>query len=88
MTAAPRLATATTVANERTGTPMAADAVPLGAIPVGFLRNQLVFCSLICPSIAQLVTTVPLGAAQAPIAFVGALQSGSLLRASVRPRNR
>jgi hypothetical protein len=60
---------------------LAADAVPLGAIPLGFLRNQLVFCSLICPSIVQLVTTVPLGAAQAPIAFAGALQSGSLLRA-------
>jgi hypothetical protein len=64
----------------RAGAPAAA-AVPLGAIPAAFIRNQLVFCGLICPSIVQLVATVPLGAAQAPVAFVGGLQSGSLLRA-------
>ena len=60
---------------------LAADSVPLGAIPAAFIRNQLTFCGLICPSIVQLATTVPIGAAEAPLAFVGALQSGSLLRA-------
>jgi len=60
---------------------LAADSVPIGAIPVAFVRNQLLFCSLICPSVIQLVTTVPVGVAQAPVAFVGALQTGSILRA-------
>jgi len=60
---------------------LAADSVPLGAIPAAFLRNQLTFCGLICPSIVQLVTTVPIGAAEAPLSFLGALPSGSLLKA-------
>jgi hypothetical protein len=60
---------------------LVADSVPLGAIPAAFLRNQLTFCELICPSIVQLVTTVPLGVVEAPGSFVEALQSGSLLQA-------
>jgi hypothetical protein len=60
---------------------LAADSVPLGAIPAAFLRNQLTFCGLICPSIVQLVTTVPIGVAEAPVSFLGALSSGSLLKA-------
>jgi hypothetical protein len=60
---------------------LAADSVPLGAIPAAFLRNQLTFCGLICPSIVQLVTTVPIGVAEAPVSFLGALPSGSLLEA-------
>jgi hypothetical protein len=60
---------------------LAADSVPLGAIPAAFLRNQLTFCGLICPSIVQLVTTVPIGAAEAPLNFLGTLPSGSLLKA-------
>jgi hypothetical protein len=60
---------------------LAADSTPLGAIPAAFIRNQLTFCGLICPSIVQLATTAPIGAAEAPLAFVGGLQSGSLLRA-------
>ena len=60
---------------------LAAASVPLGAIPAAFLRNQLTFCELICPSIVQLVVTVPIGAAESPVAFVEALQSGSLLKA-------
>jgi hypothetical protein len=60
---------------------LAAASVPLGAIPAAFLRNQLTFCGLICPSIVQLVTTVPIGVAEAPVSFIGALQSGSLLQA-------
>jgi hypothetical protein len=64
----------------RAAAPSAA-AVPVGAIPAAFIRNQLTFCGLICPSIVQLVTTVPVGVAQAPVAFVGGLQTGSLLRA-------
>jgi hypothetical protein len=60
---------------------LAAASEPLGAIPLAFLNNQLTFCGLICPSIVQLVTTVPLGVAEAPLSFVDALQSGSLLKA-------
>jgi hypothetical protein len=60
---------------------LAAATVPIGAIPAAFIRNQLTFCSLICPSVVQLATTVPVGAAQAPLAFVDGLQSGSLLAA-------
>ena len=60
---------------------LAAASVPLGAIPAAFLRNQATFCQLICPSIGQLVTTVPLGAVEAPVSFLTALQSGSLLQA-------
>jgi hypothetical protein len=60
---------------------LAAAAIPVGAIPAAFLRNQLTFCGLICPSIAQLVTAVPIGAVESPLAFVAALQSGSLLKA-------
>lgn len=60
---------------------LSAASVPLGAIPIAFVRNQLVFCSLICPSIVQLATTVPVGVAEAPFAFLGGLSSGSLLKA-------
>jgi hypothetical protein len=60
---------------------LAADPVPIGAIPLAFLNNQLTFCGLICPSIAQLLVTVPLGVLSAPVAFIGGLQSGSLLKA-------
>jgi hypothetical protein len=60
---------------------LAADSVPLGALPAAFLRNQLTFCGLICPSIVQLATTVPIGAAMAPLSFAEGLQTGSLLKA-------
>lgn len=77
VTPPPSVSAATQSADVR----LAADSVPLGAIPAAFIRNQLTFCGLICPSIVQLATTVPVGAAEAPLAFVGGLQSGSLLRA-------
>jgi hypothetical protein len=60
---------------------LAADSVPLGAIPAAFLRNQLTFCGLICPSIVALVTTVPIGVAEAPVSFLATRPSGSLLKA-------
>ncbi|WP_144418173.1 hypothetical protein [Mycobacterium sp. EPa45] len=53
-------------------------AAPIGAIPLAFLRNQLTFCSLICPFIAQGAVTVPLGVAEAPAVFVQSLlQTGN-----------
>jgi hypothetical protein len=54
-------------------------AAPIGAIPLAFLRNQLTFCSLICPFIVQGAVTVPIGVAEAPAVFLQTLlQSGNL----------
>ncbi|WP_179475573.1 hypothetical protein [Mycolicibacterium vinylchloridicum] len=54
-------------------------ATPIGALPLAFLRNQLTFCSLICPFIAQGAVTVPIGVAQAPGTFLQTLlQTGDL----------
>jgi hypothetical protein len=47
----------------------------LGAIPLAFIRNQIQYCSLICPFAVQLATTVPIAAAQTPVTFLGALAS-------------
>lgn len=48
-------------------------AAPIGAIPLAFLRNQLTFCSLICPFIVQGAVTVPIGVAEAPAVFLQTL---------------
>ncbi|WP_133693308.1 hypothetical protein [Mycobacterium sp. BK086] len=54
-------------------------AAPIGAIPLAFLRNQLTFCSLICPFIVQGAVTVPIGVAEAPGTFLQTLfQTGNL----------
>jgi hypothetical protein len=55
---------------------------PLGSIPLAFIRNQLQYCSLICPFAVQGAITVPLAALEAPGAFLGSLAStGSPLQA-------
>ena len=60
---------------------------PLGAIPLAFIRNQIQYCSLICPFAVQLATTVPIAAAQTPVTFVDALASTrSPLKAIVAAR--
>jgi len=54
-------------------------AAPIGALPLAFLRNQLAFCSLICPFIVQGAVTVPIGIAEAPAVFVHTLlQTGNV----------
>jgi hypothetical protein len=54
-------------------------AAPIGAIPLAFLRNQVTFCSLICPFIVQGAVTVPLGVLGAPGTFLQTLlQTGNL----------
>lgn len=54
-------------------------AAPIGAIPLAFLRNQLTFCSLICPFVVQGAVTVPIGVAEAPGTFLQTLfQTGNL----------
>ncbi|OBF30979.1 hypothetical protein A5724_23310 [Mycobacterium sp. ACS1612] len=60
----------------------AATAPALGSIPLAFIGNQLHYCSLICPFAVQGAVTVPLGALEAPAAFLGSLAStGSPLQA-------
>ncbi|WP_421876644.1 hypothetical protein [Mycolicibacterium wolinskyi] len=55
---------------------------PLGAIPLAFLRNQVLYCSVICPFVVQGAITVPLAAVQTPATFLDALAAtGSLPRA-------
>jgi hypothetical protein len=54
-------------------------AAPIGAIPLAFLRNQLTFCSLICPFIVQGAVTVPIGVAEAPAVFLQTLLQSSNL---------
>ncbi|KWX24209.1 hypothetical protein AFM11_09420 [Mycolicibacterium wolinskyi] len=55
---------------------------PLGAIPLAFLRNQVLYCSVICPFVVQGAITVPLAAVQTPVTFLDALAAtGSLPRA-------
>ena len=55
---------------------------PPGAIPQAFVRNQVAYCSLICPHALQLVTTVPIAVAQTPVTFLDSLvATGSPLKA-------
>lgn len=55
---------------------------PLGALPLAFLRNQVLYCSVICPFVVQGAITVPLAAVQTPATFLDALAAtGSLPRA-------
>jgi len=58
-------------------------AAPLGAIPLAFLRNQLTFCSLICPFIVQGAVTVPIGVVEAPGTFLQTLLQTSNLAGSL-----
>ncbi|HEY9314055.1 hypothetical protein [Williamsia sp.] len=43
-----------------------------GEIPATIIRNQFLYCSIICPYLVQGVTTVPLAAIQSPGVFVSA----------------
>ena len=60
---------------------LAAAAVPPGGLVTSFLRNQLIYCSIICPFFVQGAVTVPTATLQIPGTFVTALQSGDLLKA-------
>ena len=60
---------------------LAADPVPIGGLVTSFVGNQLIYCSIICPDIVKLVTTVPPGAIAAPVVFVTTLASGNALKA-------
>ena len=60
---------------------LAASPAP-GALLDRFLLNQLQNCAAICPFIVQGLVTVPIGAVEAPAAFVGTVAlTGNLLQA-------
>ena len=65
--------------NAFVATAVASAAPPPGGIPVRVLRNQLEYCSLICPYVVQGAVTVPVGIGTAPVAFVGTLLSSTSL---------
>ena len=55
--------------------------VPPGGLITGFLRNQQIYCSIICPLLAQTGSTAVTTTLQAPGAFLAALPADGLLRA-------
>jgi hypothetical protein len=77
LTPAPQALSAPTVTREI----RLAAAVPPGGLITSFLGNQVLYCSLICPSLVQGVVSVPINVLQTPLTFVTALQSGDLLKA-------
>jgi hypothetical protein len=60
---------------------LAADSVPIGGLLTSFLGNQGIYCSLICPLLAETAVTHVVQTLQAPGTFLAALQSGNLLKA-------
>jgi hypothetical protein len=60
---------------------LAATEVPPGGLLTSFLRNQVTYCSAICGPLINTGVTGVVTTLQTPIAFVGALQSGDLLKA-------
>jgi hypothetical protein len=60
---------------------LAAATVPPGGLITSFLGNQVIYCSLICPLLAQTVVTPVVTTLQTPGTFLTALQSGNLLKA-------
>ena len=55
--------------------------VPPGGLLTGFIGNQAVYCSLICPGLVRTGVTAVVTTASAPVVFVSALQAGDVLRA-------
>jgi hypothetical protein len=69
--------------NALAATAVASAAPGPGGIPVRVVRNQLQYCSLICPFVVQGAATVPLAIGTAPLTFTGALlSSASVLQAA------
>jgi hypothetical protein len=60
---------------------LAATTVPPGGLLTSFLRNQVVYCSIICPLLVQTAVTAAVTTLQTPGTFLTALQSGDLLKA-------
>jgi hypothetical protein len=60
---------------------LAAATVPPGGLVTSFLRNQVIYCSIICPLLVQTGVTPFVATLQIPGTFLTALQSGDLLKA-------
>jgi hypothetical protein len=60
---------------------LAAATVPPGGLVTSFLGNQVIYCSIICPLLAQTGVTATVATLQTPGTFLTALQSGDLLKA-------
>jgi hypothetical protein len=60
---------------------LAAATVPPGGLLTGFLGNQVVYCSIICPLLVQTAVTPVVATLQTPGTFLTALQAGDLLKA-------
>ncbi|BBZ32407.1 hypothetical protein [Mycolicibacterium confluentis] len=60
---------------------LAAASVPPGGLIVSFLRNQVTYCSIICPLLVQTGVTAGVTTLQAPATFLAALQSNDVLKA-------
>lgn len=59
----------------------ASASVPPGGLITSFLRNQTVYCSIICPLLAQTGVTAVTTTLQAPGTFLAALSAGDVLKA-------
>ncbi len=69
--------------NAFAATAVASAAPGPGGLPVRVVRNQLQYCSLICPFVLQGAATVPLAIGTAPLTFTDALlSSASLVQAA------
>lgn len=60
---------------------LAATSVPPGGLITSFLHNQTVYCSIICPLLAQTGVTALTTTLQAPGTFLAALSAGDVLKA-------
>ena len=60
---------------------LAATSVPPGGLVTSFLHNQTVYCSIICPLLAQTGATAVSTALRAPGTFLAALSAGDVLKA-------
>jgi hypothetical protein len=60
---------------------LTATVVPPGGLLTSFLHNQVIYCSAICGPLINTGVTAAVTTLQTPVAFVGALQSGNLLKA-------
>jgi hypothetical protein len=60
---------------------LAAATVPPGGLLTSVLRNQVIYCSIICPPLLQTAVTASVTTLQIPATFLTAVQSGDLLKA-------
>jgi hypothetical protein len=60
---------------------LAAATIPPGGLITSFLNNQVIYCSIICPLLAETAVTPAIATLQTPGTFLAALTSGDVLKA-------